>query len=198
MSDDSYESCHYRTLGVSRGATREEIKAAFRKLSKETHPDVAGHCADADRFKRIANAARVLTKERRAYDRSSSTTAFGATSFHHHRPPPPRYYQGDKAARQASSSGTNGFTHFLVAIFRPRNLILGPMFAFGVVSAIQYGLGIENEKLKHVDGSRDLVQAWKNPVTRRYETAAPWDPLYQQLQPTLELVPRHQVHSRHR
>ena len=35
----------YRTLGLSRGATLDEIKRAYRQLAKENHPDAAGQAA---------------------------------------------------------------------------------------------------------------------------------------------------------
>ncbi|MEP6639201.1 MAG: DnaJ domain-containing protein [Chloroflexota bacterium] len=35
----------YRTLGLSRGATPEEVKAAYRRLAKANHPDAAGEAA---------------------------------------------------------------------------------------------------------------------------------------------------------
>jgi curved DNA-binding protein CbpA len=48
---------HYATLEVPPAATQREIRAAFRRLARATHPD--GHAGDAQlerRFKRIARA----------------------------------------------------------------------------------------------------------------------------------------------
>jgi len=35
----------YRTLGLARGATRDEVRRAYRRLAKIHHPDVAGESA---------------------------------------------------------------------------------------------------------------------------------------------------------
>eukprot|EP00568_Trieres_chinensis_P002771 CAMPEP_0183307986 /NCGR_PEP_ID=MMETSP0160_2-20130417/19678_1 /TAXON_ID=2839 ORGANISM="Odontella Sinensis, Strain Grunow 1884" /NCGR_SAMPLE_ID=MMETSP0160_2 /ASSEMBLY_ACC=CAM_ASM_000250 /LENGTH=70 /DNA_ID=CAMNT_0025471719 /DNA_START=202 /DNA_END=410 /DNA_ORIENTATION=- len=61
---------HYETLGVPKTATKDEIKKAFRRLSMETHPDVAKSEANAEKFKQISEAHNVLSsdRERRRYD----------------------------------------------------------------------------------------------------------------------------------
>jgi len=59
---------YYDILGVSEGASVEEIKRAFRNLAKKHHPDMGG---DAEKFKKILEAYRVLSDEklRADYDR---------------------------------------------------------------------------------------------------------------------------------
>ncbi len=66
----------YSLLGVSKSATEAEIKQAYRKLSKELHPDK--HKGDKDKeakFKEVNEAYEVLgdTKKRQAYDQFGST-----------------------------------------------------------------------------------------------------------------------------
>ncbi|HEX8469490.1 MAG TPA: J domain-containing protein, partial [Brevundimonas sp.] len=51
----------YKELGVSRGASADEIKKAFRKLAKELHPDKnPGDKAAEERFKRLTGAFDVI------------------------------------------------------------------------------------------------------------------------------------------
>jgi len=62
---------HYEVLGVSRTASAEEIKRAYRKLAKQYHPDRnPGDKAAQTRFKEVQAAYEVLNnpKKRRAYD----------------------------------------------------------------------------------------------------------------------------------
>ena len=58
---------YYKTLGVSKNATADEIKKAFRKLARTNHPDAGG---DEEKFKEINEAYEVLSdeKKRALYD----------------------------------------------------------------------------------------------------------------------------------
>lgn len=64
----------YETLGVSKTATTEEIKRAYRKLAHQCHPDKAGKEGEA-RFKEINEAYQILSDEqkRAQYDQFGST-----------------------------------------------------------------------------------------------------------------------------
>jgi len=61
----------YEILGVSRTAKTEEIKKAYRRLAKQTHPDVnPGNKAAEEKFKEVTAAFEVLSdeKKRKLYD----------------------------------------------------------------------------------------------------------------------------------
>src|SRR5262245_44691732 len=61
----------YETLGVSRSASQDEIKKAYRKLARKHHPDSnPGDAAAEERFKELQDAYDVLSdpEKRKEYD----------------------------------------------------------------------------------------------------------------------------------
>src|SRR5690606_23501578 len=70
---------YYKTLGVSRTATRDEIRKAYKKIARENHPDVKpDDKAAAERFKQATEAYEVLGDE----DKRKQYNQFGAAYRH--------------------------------------------------------------------------------------------------------------------
>ena len=88
----------YATLGVARTASQDEIRAAYRKLAKQLHPDVnPGKPKVEDQFKAVSAAYSLLSDpEKRARFDRGEIDASGAE-----REPGRRFYRdfGDDAAR---------------------------------------------------------------------------------------------------
>ena len=69
---------YYKSLGVSRDASQDDIKRAFRRLARDTHPDAnPGDPAAEAKFREVAEAYEVLSDpQRRArYDRGEQVGA---------------------------------------------------------------------------------------------------------------------------
>ncbi|MGH9756079.1 MAG: DnaJ domain-containing protein, partial [Blastocatellia bacterium] len=63
---------YYKTLGVKRAATQEEIRKAYRRLARKYHPDLnPGDKASEEKFKLLSEAYDVLSdpKKREVYDK---------------------------------------------------------------------------------------------------------------------------------
>jgi molecular chaperone DnaJ len=66
----------YKVLGVSKGASQEEIRRSYRKLARKHHPDANRDDPKAeDRFKEIQHAYEILSdpEKRREYDEGPRT-----------------------------------------------------------------------------------------------------------------------------
>jgi len=72
---------YYQILGVNRGANKEEIKQAFRKLAHKFHPDKQG--GDEAKFKEVSEAYSVLSndKKRAEYDAYGRVFSEGGGGF---------------------------------------------------------------------------------------------------------------------
>lgn len=82
MSERDYaEKDYYKTLGVSRDASQDEISKAYRKLARRYHPDANPDDPNAeDQFKEISEAYQVLSdsEKRQEYDRIRDMVESGA------------------------------------------------------------------------------------------------------------------------
>jgi curved DNA-binding protein len=85
---------HYKTLGITRKASSEEIKVAYRRLARKYHPDVSKEVNAEELFKAVKEAYETLSniKKRGTYDRQKkndeSTQRPGFT-------PPPGWQPGN-------------------------------------------------------------------------------------------------------
>ena len=61
----------YAVLDLPRDASEDDVRHAYRRLARTSHPDLGGGAGAADRFRRIAAAYEVLgnTQRRASYDR---------------------------------------------------------------------------------------------------------------------------------
>ena len=77
---------YYEVLGLSKGASADEIKKAYRKLSKQYHPDLNKEEGAEAKFKEIAEAYEVLSddQKRARYDQfghEDPSAGFGGGGF---------------------------------------------------------------------------------------------------------------------
>ncbi len=75
---------YYEILGISKDASKTEIKKAYKKLAKKYHPDLNKDSGSAEKFKEINEAASVLgdDEKRKQYDQFGKTAEnFGGSGF---------------------------------------------------------------------------------------------------------------------
>lgn len=118
---------YYHVLGVSRTASAQEIRTAFRRLARQCHPDVAGNSSAAEtRFKEVNEAYEVLgdPAKRKRYDSLAADWRTGAGHGHPNWSPP-----GNGSAYTRTQQGAGfefrfretGFSDFFEQLFGAMN-----------------------------------------------------------------------------
>jgi curved DNA-binding protein len=109
---------YYEILGVSRTATEDEIKKAYRKLARKHHPDVNPNDKSAEeKFKKINEAYEVLSDKdkRQKYDRFGENWKTGEQFS-----PPPGYGpQPGGGGYSYTTSDGGDFSEFFQQFFGP-------------------------------------------------------------------------------
>ena len=99
---------HYKTLGVDKKASQEDIKKAYRKLARQYHPDTNKDAGAEERFKSISEAYDILgdPDKRKKYDRGGSV--FGGQSGP---------FGGGSSSGGATAADFGSFSDILSGIF---------------------------------------------------------------------------------
>ena len=113
---------YYKILGVTRSASADDIKRAYRKLARQYHPDKNKAKGAEDKFKEINEANDVLgdPKKRQAYDQLGANWRAGENFT-----PPPGWNfdfggaggRGRAAPGGFSGAGAGNFSDFFSSLF---------------------------------------------------------------------------------
>ena len=122
---------YYKTLGVARTASADDVKKAYRQLARKFHPDINKEAGAEAKFKEINEANDVLSdaEKRKAYDELGPDFQQGQQF----RPPPGWAEQHEFRARANARGGTSehDFSDFFEELFGARARQSGAGAGFG-------------------------------------------------------------------
>ncbi|MTI62890.1 DnaJ C-terminal domain-containing protein [Methylophaga sp.] len=100
---------YYKILGVSRDASQDDIKKAYRRLARKYHPDVSKEADAEDKFKEVGEAYEVLrdAQKRAQYDQFGSNYRHGQSFT-----PPPGWEEN-----MGGFAGSGNFSSFFENLF---------------------------------------------------------------------------------
>lgn len=155
---------YYDVLGVSRDATEDQLRKAFRKLARKFHPDVnKDNPAAEERFKEINEAYEVLrdAEKRRKYDALGANWKQGMDFT-----PPPGWENvqfdfGPGGNYEFKDFGGAGFSDFF-------NILFGSGAMGGRMGGFQTAQGING----HAGSRRSARHAFGGHVTRGQDAQA--------------------------
>lgn len=135
---DKQKRDYYEVLGVSKSASQDEIKSAYRKLAKQYHPDLNKSPDAPEKFKEVTEAYEVLSdeKKRKQYDQ------FGFAAF-------------DNNGANGFQNGFNGFQQGDFSDFGDLGDIFSSFFGGGRASRSSSTPSRGNNKLLTVKISFD-------------------------------------------
>jgi curved DNA-binding protein CbpA len=155
----------YDILGIPSSSTTEEIKAAYKKLAKQHHPDKnAGSNWHEEQFKKINQAYQVLSdaSKRRQYDSRLEYEAFqqqNKTNGNNSRPTPKTEYKRSVYASKKSKSAKNS------ALYKIYLIIAGVFLFTGIAGYFFYDF------MNHYTAEDLYKQAKELDKTGRYKEA---------------------------
>ncbi|AJF05460.1 DnaJ C-terminal domain-containing protein [Geoalkalibacter subterraneus] len=109
---------YYHILGIAKNASQDEIKRAYRKLTRKYHPDVSREKDAEKKFKEVGEAYEVLKdpEKRAAYDRLGANWQQGQDF----RPPPGWTKEEFSFGGGFTDGNTEGFSDFFESLFGGR------------------------------------------------------------------------------
>lgn len=186
-SDVHKDMSHYEVLGVGRGASAAEVKRAYFQLAKTMHPDVNKEAKDAEeKFRLVAEAYRTLSDQhlRSIYDGQLDNPHAGVGAA----------AAGAQYARRRGEKGMSDARIHAIFDAATHPIVLGLLAVVAAASVLfstqpdQQTLALRRDRR-----DKDLVDAWRNPRTNRWESPAPWDPLFEDRK--VQRVSRSVVHA---